>query len=66
MSQGDVLCFRGSNIESVLDQVILSKFTFYLDPEVESHRIGGVMVSVLASSARRSWVRAPIGSNQRL
>ena len=27
---------------------------------------GGVIVSVLASSAGRPWVRAPIGSNQRL
>ena len=31
----------------------------------EVNRIGGVMVSVLTSSAA-SWVRSPVGSNQRL
>ena len=30
------------------------------------NRIGGVMVSVLASKCGRSWFRAPVGSNQRL
>jgi hypothetical protein len=31
------------------------------------YRIGGVIVSVLASSAvDRAWVRARVGSNQRL
>ena len=29
------------------------------------NRIGGVMVSVLASECDRSWFRPPIGSNQR-
>ena len=29
------------------------------------NRIGGVMVSVLALECGRSWVRAPVGSNQR-
>ena len=28
---------------------------------LHGNRIGGVMVSVLASSACRSWVRAPVG-----
>jgi len=28
--------------------------------------IGAVMVSLLASKCGRSWVRAPVGSNQRL
>ena len=30
------------------------------------NRIGGVMDNVLASKCGRSWVRAPVGSNQRL
>jgi len=36
------------------------KFIYFMN------RIGGIMASVLASSASRSWVRAPIGPNQRV
>ena len=39
----------------------------YLQFEIELHcQFGGVMVIMLASRAGRSWVRALIGSNQRL
>ena len=32
----------------------------------QKHRIGGVLVSMLASEYGRSWVRAPIRSNKGL